>query len=530
MGVTDDGVNEVYDGLQRITCLTILFATIRDRLEKKNPKWSDWLHFFIEEKDHGYRLNYPQSSERDTGTARWMREFVQTRGETLKKRHRIESRNPRGRVSRAVREFNRLTSTLSQQDMAHFARFLMTNVSVVVIEIADPRLASQAFVTTNTRGVPLSAVDILKGRIMDIAGDERLAFKAKAMWDGIRQTPDLEGFMSAVDFIERRTQQGPSHLLDLAEHLARNYEREKIIAWLQRVEKLANGWKVLKTALADPQRDPFKGNVWRLGLLHWNEWRPLALYFLYIFQTAKETGDQRRVNAIHKRFELFHRRAFAISLAGLGTKARSTIFGRALDQSEGVNRSKRVINCMSATNGALRLKPQQKERAEAQLSSGFEDRESRAATVSWLESLHWNEEDLPAYLSRSTVEHILPQTPSPDAEQWRVDFPDADERLSLTDMLGNLILVEKEVNQQAGNRDFLKKVKAYKAGKLYHVMADEVAQKRFWRREEIVNRTLELRDMARAELRWDEARPRAKLIINSLEEMSETASTAPEHQ
>ncbi len=510
----EDQRQEIFDGLQRITSLTLLIAVLRDRLAEHNPAWADWLHYFVEEGTIGHRLSYPSTSHRETGTARWLKEFGQSRGETLKTRYRAESRNPRGRVSRAIREFRRLTEDLSQQDVAGFAQFLLNNVKLIVVEIADPRIASQAFVTSNLRGVPLTSVDILKGRLMDIAGSIDSARTVKEGWDRIRQTPDLEGFMTAVDFIERRKQQGPAHLMELGDYLAATRPGFALVEWVERLEKLANSWKVLKTALADPQQDPFNGDLWRLSLLDWSEWRPLALYLVHVHELAKEIGASRRKSTVRKRFELFHRRAIGITLAGLGAKARTTIIARAIEQSEGLGGHGRVINCMSGKNGALQLKPSQRERAEAQLDKGFDDRTARSAFIQWLESLHWTAEHLPSYIQQGTVEHILPQTPASEDQQWYADFPDFNERLGLTNMLGNLILIERSVNAQAGSLDFADKVELYRRMNPPYAMAREVAGKISWTKDDILERTARLQAYTRAELQWDEtARPEITKVV-----------------
>lgn len=505
LGVRREGERqEIFDGLQRITSLTLLISMLRDRLASHNPAWADWLHYFVEDGAMGYRLNYPETSHKETGTARWIREFGQTRGETLKTRYRAESRNPRGRVSRAIREYRRLTEDLSQQHVAGFAQFLLNNVKLIVVEIADSRIASQAFVTSNLRGVPLTSVDILKGRLMDIAGTPDSARTVKESWDRIRQTPDLEGFMTAVDFIERRKQQGPAHLMELCDYLAAARPGFALVEWVERLEKLSQSWKVMKTALADPKQDPFGGDLWRLGLLDWSEWRPLALYFVHVHELARELGASRRKSTVRKRFELFHRRAMAITLAGLGAKARTTIIARAIEQSEGLVGHGRVINCMSGKAGAMLLKPSQRERAEAQLEKGFDDRTARSAFVQWLESLHWSAQHLPGYISQGTVEHILPQTPASEDQQWYADFPDFNERLGLTNMLGNLILIDGAVNGQAGSLDFAEKVELYRRMNPPYAMAREVAANDSWTREHILDRTERLKALSRKELQWDE--------------------------
>ena len=204
------GTNEIYDGLQRITSLTIMLSVIRDRLAEHNPDWSNWLHYFVADSEGRWRLTYPEASHGDTGTGHWLREFAQTPGEALKLRQRSDASTPRGRVGGATREFRKLTQDLTQQQLASFAQFVLYNVRMIVVEIEDSQLASQAFVTTNVRGVPLTPVDIVKGRLMDAAGNSENAQAIKESWDRVKETPDLLGFMSAVDFIERRKPQGAS--------------------------------------------------------------------------------------------------------------------------------------------------------------------------------------------------------------------------------------------------------------------------------------------------------------------------------
>ncbi len=498
-----NGVTEIYDGLQRMTSLTLLVAVMRDQIASVSTEWGNWLHAFIEDPEWGFRLSYPSKTHKETGTARWLRELGQLRGETTRNRRNISSNSPRGRVSRAVREFRRLTQDMSPNEMTAFAEFLMTKVRIVSIQISDMRLARQAFVTSNQRGVPLSSVDILKGVLMDIAGDDERAQQVKETWDRIADTPDMENFMSAVDFIERREQQGPSHLVEFGDYLAEVRPGFAILEWMDRLEHLSRAWRRLKTATSDPQQDPFEGDLWRLSLLTWHEWRPLALQFMHVYLTAKASGQKRRMDMIENRFHLFHRRAMAISLAGLGAKAKHTIIKRAIEQSEGMTKDGKARNCMSLTQGAMALKQNQKDRALRQLSNGFDDYEERASFLRWLESLHWSREALPGYVGGGTVEHIMPTTPSSDATQWAIDFPDPEARLGMCNKLGNLVLIDKDTNHKAGSDDFALKVKAYQEMSRPYAMADEVAALTKWRPQEIVERTERLRNFTIEQLMWD---------------------------
>ncbi|WP_018998031.1 DUF262 domain-containing protein [Hirschia maritima] len=498
-----NGISEVYDGLQRLTSLTILISVLRDRISLVSKEWGDWLHTFVEDEKWGYRLTYPTKSHKETGTARWLSEMAQRRGESIKARRNLESKTPRGRVTRAIREFRRLTQDMSPSELTSFAEFMMTRVRIVAIQIADMQLARQAFVTSNQRGVALSSVDILKGVLMDIAGNDERAAQVKDTWDRISTTPDLENFMSAVDFIERRAQQGPSHLVEFGDYLAEARPGFAILEWMDRLEALSASWRTMKSALFDPQKDPFEGDLWRLGLQNWNEWKPLALHFVFVYQQAKKENNKRRMDTVISRFSDFHRRAMAISLAGLGAKARHTIIRRAIEQSEGLTGDGKARNCMSLSYGALRLKPTQKDRAQRQLSTGFDDYEARVAFLRWLESLHWTRDALPDYVAGGTVEHVMPTSPAPEAKQWAIDFPDPDARLGLCNMLGNLILIDKETNHKAGSGDFSEKVQFYREMRPPFAMSAEVAELSKWRPQDIVARSERMREFALEQLDWD---------------------------
>jgi uncharacterized protein DUF1524 len=51
------------------------------------------------------------------------------------------------------------------------------------------------------------------------------------------------------------------------------------------------------------------------------------------------------------------------------------------------------------------------------------------------------------------VEHVLPQTVSPDSS-WESAWPDEEQREEWVHRLGNLLLLSRRKNAAAGNRDF----------------------------------------------------------------------------
>jgi hypothetical protein len=69
---------------------------------------------------------------------------------------------------------------------------------------------------------------------------------------------------------------------------------------------------------------------------------------------------------------------------------------------------------------------------------------------------HTTKPDTPEMIS---IEHILPQTP-PLLSQWRKDFSD-DQRMELTDKLGNLVLISRRKNSAQSNKDYKDKKEKY---------------------------------------------------------------------
>lgn len=76
-----------------------------------------------------------------------------------------------------------------------------------------------------------------------------------------------------------------------------------------------------------------------------------------------------------------------------------------------------------------------------------------------LEYLAINQQTLFNNFNVISIEHVLPQNPHPESE-WLKKFS-SNERESLTNKLGNLVLISRKKNSQLGNKDFDKKKESY---------------------------------------------------------------------
>ena len=112
----------------------------------------------------------------------------------------------------------------------------------------------------------------------------------------------------------------------------------------------------------------------------------------------------------------------------------------------------------------LQLDPQDKEEVVHALDSDVYNMNARARSYILLRLDRQLNAD-PAYFNRDlnpTVEHILPQNPKA-ASAWCSSFTSPD-RESLTNKLGNLVLLTRNKNSEASNYEFSKKRETYFTG------------------------------------------------------------------
>lgn len=437
--LTADGATEIYDGLQRITTLTILMAVLRDAVTDEDLKQSiDNL------------INTAPGKPRVMLHARDATLFkeIQKWGEAGKIRRSAATSDFQSRVREAARTFRTAAQGWSPEEQASFIDFLLRRVAIVIVQASAGRLARQIFVTTNLRGLPLNQADLFKGQVLDLAPDESTAGDMENSWARVQHAvgDDLVPFLTTIDFITRRQEQSADCLQELIDHLADKVGPSKIKDWLKRLSVFATAWEHLEQKLSSPPSNPHHANIWRLGLFKWQQWKPLALLWHanYLLKSAKGiTAASEAAN--ERRFALLHRRCMAFTLAGLNQTQRSMLFGQAIRQ---------TIKSQNSLKGALSITANIKTRMTEKLSLPFVDEDRRIVLFRWLESLCW---DLPpTYIAQGSLEHVLPQRPD-SGSQWLVDFPDEDERYDLCHSIGNFALLDAETNTQLGNADFTSK-------------------------------------------------------------------------
>lgn len=470
-----DGAVEIYDGLQRLTTLTILMAVLRDSVD--DATLAQRLDTLINQIDDKPRLFLPERHP-----ALWKE--IQKRGEANKVRRSMVANDFQHRVREAARTFRTAANGWSNEQQSSFVEFLLTRVAIVIVHASAGRLARQIFVTTNLRGLPLNQADLFKGQVLDIAPDEATAADMENTWSQVQHAVgnDLVPFLTTVDFITRRQEQSADHLQELIDYLGNKVGPDKINEWLKRLSVFATAWRRLDRKLESPESTALDVNIWRLSLFKWQQWKPLALLWHanFLLKSAKGVSSSTE-NAHARHFAQLHRRCMAITLAGLNQSQRSNLFAQAITQTIKGN------NCLS---GALLITDPLQDRIEDRLNNPFTDEDRRIVLLRWLESLSWDVP--PLYIKGGSIEHILPQNPHPKS-QWFIDFPDEDQRHDSCHSLGNIALIDAETNTRLANADFTSKQQVFiEASERFRTLRT-LEEASSWTEDDIQRRSLHLK-------------------------------------
>lgn len=493
-GRATDGLEtvEVFDGLQRLTTLTILFCVLRDL--HPNASVSDRLAVAVGAPG-AFRLALP-------GPDPTLVRDAQEPGAVFRITHeRLTASRAVGKRIQAVKNAYRARLALwSAARRDAFAAFTLDRTWLNVVSPEDPRLAREIFITTNLHGKRLKPLAILKGQISDLAEDDRQADAIAALWDEI--AADLGGafgdFLRAVDMIERETLQGAQWPTDLGAHLTRRLAPGAGLAWMRGLAAYAQSWAEMTKILDQAGEGAAARHLWRLGAFHWPEWRPLALF--YWRRRAELLADGARADIYVKRFDRLHRRAMALSLVD-SVGARREAFRRALTQAKrGVDPTRAADRRRGEReNGALTVKPMQRAKIDRALRSQIKNGDLRSPLAKWLEMSQWRPE-APMLMRASTVEHILPQHPPEHSPELR-RFSSQEEYDRCCYALGNLAVLPAADNRLVSNKDFPEKRAALTANaERYWLLRDVVAEPE-WGAAQIDARSIRLRAKVWSELR-----------------------------
>lgn len=505
----------VVDGQQRLTTLTLLLSAIRASVSDIPMKNGITKRIYeqgdvVTATENHYRLSL---RERDRD---FFREYVQHDSgiETLAA---LNDKLPdsQNKLRENARLFLASLAKLENDTKKLFVQFIVTRCYLVTVATPDLDSAYRIFGVLNSRGLDLSATDILKAEIIGKVGvTERDEYTKK--WEDTEDDLGRDAFgdlFSHIRMVYRKAKPQGTLLKEFREHV----NLQNSVHFIDTVlAPMSEAFQEITDASFSSQKDAEKVNE----CLHWlnriefKDWLPPALVY---FSTYRNDPV-----AMLQFFADLERLAYSMLVRRFGVNVRIERFAALTTAIE-------IGKDLSDNDSPLQLSPTEQFDTYVALSGPLYDTHSaRALSVILLR--------LDALVSAGgasydyetiTVEHVLPQTPQPNSG-WMLWFPTPQDRLHWVHRIGNLALLTRKKNSAATNYDFDKKKLAYfaKGGVSPFALTTQVLQHRVWTQEVVATRQAEL--LANLELLWrlQDRKSPAEVAMDIIRELDPLGTSA----
>jgi hypothetical protein len=472
---------DVVDGQQRLATLTLLLAAIRANTDASNAADITQLIYEKGSQILGTQDRFRLSlRERDR---EFFQRYVQKDGgfSLLLALEDVLSDSQRNFRDNA-RMLDSRIKALQEPDRARLAQFVVTRCYLVVVATPDLDSAYRIFSVLNTRGLDLSATDILKAEIIGgMLAHQRDAYTRK--WEDTEEDLGRDAFgdlFSHIRMIYRKAKPQGTLLGEFREHVTKNTNPVRFVDTV--LLPMASVYEELTDAAyasaagAELVNDRLK---W-LNRLEFNDWMPPALAFAVRWHNNS--------GAMRAFFGDLERLAYSLLVTRSGINERIDRFSRltkAIESDEDLYAATSPLQLSSIEAGdtykvlagpiyetlSARARSAVLVRLDALLSGG-------GATYDY---------------QTTTVEHVLPQSPELGSE-WLKWFSDPIGRAACVHTLGNLALLTRKKNSAASNYDFARKKTAYfaRGGVSPFVLTTQVLQHTTWTPEIVGARQSEL--------------------------------------
>lgn len=475
---------QVIDGQQRLVSLVVLIAVARDLIKDKNYK--DTLQALIYQKED--RLLKKPKAERlkpweeleeyfanyiyaENGTLNFLNDCKGKLRDKIKNDEDTPVYHLYEAVTTFHEKFKGLLSGLNkEEELVSYIEFLLNNVYVVAIRTLDLASAIRLFNVLNTRGLPLSSVDIIKGVNLEVIPDRELRNKYARKWIELERELGREELEKLISFI-RTVYAKDKARVSLHEEFETLYKEKKIEKgerFFNLVGEFAEIYtkRILKPEIDNP--DHRKCNKYRILVSLMRDYLPFSEWVPPVLAYCKKFVEERLLDFITH----LERKTFIEWAAGFTASERITSFSRVIQAIEDSRSPEDAIVKMFSYKPLREQKTRyidfyNTQEIQTMLKSILDHEQfyklkgGKLAkyVLLRLDMEMWDLAVFSGYSGPVTVEHVLPVTP-PENSEWIKIF-DRDAREKWTHKLGNLILLSGYKNSEAGNLDFAKKIEIY---------------------------------------------------------------------
>lgn len=479
--INPGGVSDwlVIDGQQRLTTVSLLLCALRDHLADENPaireKFDD---LYLVNKYHPDRHTKLQPTQADRAAYLACVDSTAHAG----------GADPIGSAYRAFKA--KLAALDDQKQILRLEDALMSGLAIVAVTAREGDNVYRIFESLNNTGLKLTQADLLRNYLfMRLPGRGEPVYQS--LWLPLQKslTPDELETLFWLDLVQRDPRVKRSDIYSEQQKRLDRLETEaEVEAEIGRFNRLGT----LFQKILDPAKESDPEVRRRLARLQaWGSTTayPVLLYLLDLHGQGKATSDQIASAMLY--LESFFVRRLIISRATANLNRILSTLVTEIDKSKPVAEEIRASLSRGRTYYAT---DDEVRNAASTIPFYLNGRANqRKLVLQWLEESYGSKE--PVSPDKLTIEHVLPQTPTPD---WRSELSqdlDSNETFeqvhqALVHTLGNLTLTG--YNPKLSNNSFSDKCELMKKSGL--AMNQEIADQTRWGRPQIYHRAADLAD------------------------------------
>lgn len=507
----------VVDGQQRLTTLTILLCVIRDQYDELGENDSaDGLHRLIQREDIRNKTKFVLYSETTTP---YLQDAIQTRGEA--KDEYVQPTREENRIQNTYNYFKEnLNRELSscEDDATKVSKLTkvldaILNSRVILITLDNISDAYTIFETLNTRGLELSYSDLLKNYLLKMIGDDEGYDYFNKGWNGIladlrsvaEKEVNIDEYLyhywnsrfkystkkNLYSAVKRHINDNPKRAEDLFKDLRKNAKFYVVIC-------SSDSGQSLDRRIPVKMQDSLKAiSLFKVKQAHS---ALLALMRAYQFGIIKES----QACVAFRNIEIFHFIFTAItsSRSSGGIQSRYCLFAREIEsclQNMSKERKNKVTSDVLKEIELLREKLLNALPERAEFETGFRKirySKSTAQLIRYiLNNIRAHFGTASKHDSSMTIEHIIPRSWSgKTAKELKIEpsSPNYFEGImpsEVVDSIGNLVLINKDLNNKLGNLSFEEKRECLKKAGIFSDDTFPDGSEDGWTFEKVESRT-----------------------------------------